>query len=1011
MSQQEKKKWLFDLFLVSVIGGAAILIFPQSAGLWEPWESSVLMSAQRMASSNIAESAFWVPQLGDHLVFRPLAELWSVAAVLHFFPEATPQILRMPVAILGLWLLFLSFITIRSFFGRKSAYYTAIALLTLPMFAFSSKLLHGGIWPAAAIAAPLLHYIWIFNAKSRRALHLYQSIFGFSLLFSFLAGGLIALSAVLLIVLLIILFNKDKSRFLAFSSRFFVLPACVSLALILLVFSSYQSHIRYTLEYRTAVPLLALNENIEAGGLKSIAFRGEQVIGEFNNRGKMPLRNQRFILSRDPERLVTDSRLIFSENEVEARRFNSLMKERFGETSAIPQSAERANRESAFFAALRFFSLNAIDYAHHISQQSAKVAEAKIRFPYNAVFAYPLLREELEAQSPQTQLDESPILSFLTPNQHLIVDEQNIEESDFVRIELGNSFGYVHKSAIVLNDNESKLEFKRWARILHFGLFPWIAFLPLIFALCFAPRRLLEGGTREDKKVAFFQRSLAIWLLTASLLMLCSLSFSNHFVLIVTIPFAMACGLMCGSRHFIHDILRPKSLRLALAMVACSILWISFNEIERYHLRIFEYLLRDPVLKWRENLSLYPQAILVMRFSFIGVMLLSLFGIFTALVRLLQNKQETSAAELDDSSPERDTPHMSAEMPTPKMPSLLALVWRFSFRFLLLPLWHLLRFLRNPAMALCFIACVFAVFSNGFLLAKASRELNDQGIFEQYRSLANAETKLYLLNPEAARPCESYTDCSPGYSCVHKQCSLPNLASTMPKLAKSINEVELAELLASNEKFYLILPKDEFVSWNQRYRSMTTPISRRNFFVLNDIESRLILLANFSSTWKDLNPLNKIVRSTSIGIPNLPPSPLIFSNGIQIVGQTAEEQDGLLKLQVFLKLWRPITEEFQSFVSIHVQDYSRLYHHIPHKTLLPSELWLVEDVVIDSFEIPIEAKLAGKIVKVNYGLFTEHGYIELLDTKEEKKNIVELLDISLQKSEQNAKARWWRFWE
>lgn len=1012
MRYEERKKWFLDLVVVALVGGLVVFAFSYGMALWDPWESSVVMTAQRISQANLSEDAFWVPQFAGHLVFRPLLELWSLAAVLHINSDAPAWLLRLPSGLLGLWLAFVSFVTMRKLFSRKSAYFSLIALLTLPMFVLSAKVLHGGIWTLAALALPLMHFIWMINVQSLRRLHFYQSIFGLSLLFAFLAGGIFALACIALILLSFIAFDTKEQRLSAFCSKFFVVPACISLALILLTFNAYQSHIRYTLEYRIPVPLLTLNQSIEKGGLKSIAMRRDQIIGEFNEKGNIPTRNQRFVLSRDSERLLTDSRLIFSENEVEARRFYEHMKVRFAGQSLPEQTTTKPSRDGAFLATLRFFSFNALDPSNHLKQQTAKIVSGPISFPYNAIFAYPLTKDEINTQSPQSDISQSPVLGLLQAGQSIVINDQNTDSSDFIRVEAGKLHGFVLKRSIVIQETETKLEFKRWTRILQFGLFPWLALLPLIFAVCFAPARLLDGAKlHETKEIRRIQRFLALWIFWGFGILLLSLSYNNHFLLMATIPFAMACGLICASPQFMKDIFKRPWLRVSMAITMCALLIQSLHDIAQQPFRLLEYLLRDPLMKWRESAPEYTPIVLAMGIFFVVIVLLSCFGAFSAIVKKIhKNRPNPLGSFLDEAPEERAEFTPSSEMPTPRMPRAIQLIWQYSLRLLLLPLWHGLRFLRSPAKALCLTACIFSVFCHGLLLPKSSAELSDDWLIEQYHRYAVNSAQIYRLDSASSHPCETYADCSLGYTCSHNKCSLPSLGTYSLRMAKKINEEQLIGLLKQQHKLFVLIPNDEFVRWNQLYRALQFPAARRNLSAFNDTSSRLVLAANFSAPAQDFNPINKILKSTTIGIPNLPPSTLLFGNGLQCVGHTVEQDKNTLKVNVFLKVWKPIKENFQSFLTLNSANNITMKHHTPLSPLLPTKLWLIEDVVIDSYEIPITPEMAGTQYQLKYGLFLAQDYIPLTETPDAQNNDITLQDLVLHYNPLHDTTQWWKPW-
>ena len=110
-----QRRQIVDFILVL---GLSLFVFlfcisQTNMGFWEPWETSTLLVAQRMAQFNILESSFWVPQLGDAFVSQPLLQLWSLALLLHVHPEPDAFLLRLPGALVGVLLVLLSFVAMR----------------------------------------------------------------------------------------------------------------------------------------------------------------------------------------------------------------------------------------------------------------------------------------------------------------------------------------------------------------------------------------------------------------------------------------------------------------------------------------------------------------------------------------------------------------------------------------------------------------------------------------------------------------------------------------------------------------------------------------------------------------------------------------------------------------------------------------------------------------------------------------------------------------------------------
>ena len=147
------RRSIVDTVLVLGISAFVFILTVSHNGMnfWEPWETSTLLAAQRMAQSSILESSFWIPQVDNVFVAQPLLQLWFLSLSSHIFSEIDPFWIRLPGALAGIFIVCLSFFAVRQVSTRRAAWMTVIALLTMPMFVLSGKLIHGDIWLIVAV--------------------------------------------------------------------------------------------------------------------------------------------------------------------------------------------------------------------------------------------------------------------------------------------------------------------------------------------------------------------------------------------------------------------------------------------------------------------------------------------------------------------------------------------------------------------------------------------------------------------------------------------------------------------------------------------------------------------------------------------------------------------------------------------------------------------------------------------------------------------------------------------
>ena len=353
------RRQILDIFLVIVIASVVFLlrISETDAGLWEPWETATILVARQISQSGMLESTFWVPQLDGELVAQPYLHLWSLSWLLHSTPDPSVFMLRLPSAIAGIFLTVLFFGAMRMATSSRTAWVSTLVLLTIPMFVFGGKLLHGDIWLILAISLPCLLYIMSIYATTRRMQRTMISISGLSLTISFLSGGLFALGVLAVIAAAFFILTKKHPQrtdiFWPLGTRYFLLPLYLSFVVSATVFGIYMTHARYALEHRDLISLPELNVALDEDRVSSLEQRGVQIIGMYRSTGFE--KDKPFVLVESKENLNTNSEEIFNLNENEHRSFENYVSWRFGKLNNLNGLASVPPMGDALSVTLKFF--------------------------------------------------------------------------------------------------------------------------------------------------------------------------------------------------------------------------------------------------------------------------------------------------------------------------------------------------------------------------------------------------------------------------------------------------------------------------------------------------------------------------------------------------------------------------------------------------------------------------------------------------------------------------------
>ena len=112
-------------------------------GVWEPWEAENVAVVDAMR-----DTGMWLrvqtPASGD--TFRSIPDLpfgwWPLAGSISLF-GATEMGLRLPGLLAAVAVLVVLFVTVRRFFGRRTAWLSTIALVCMPLFTYHARFMLG----------------------------------------------------------------------------------------------------------------------------------------------------------------------------------------------------------------------------------------------------------------------------------------------------------------------------------------------------------------------------------------------------------------------------------------------------------------------------------------------------------------------------------------------------------------------------------------------------------------------------------------------------------------------------------------------------------------------------------------------------------------------------------------------------------------------------------------------------------------------------------------------------
>ena len=937
-----------EIIAVLVLACIAILTYlVGNAGIWEPWEAATLLLGRQLSQTNITESAFWVPVLDGEIAFRPYLQLWLLATAFHFVPDPGAFLLRLPSAIVGIWLVVLTFITMRRATTRFASWASVFILLTLPVFVFGSKLIQGGIWPIFAVSLPLLHYVLAVYANTRREARVFRCFFALSLGLSFLAGGLWALAIVALTLALNLLFSARHPLRVAFTrpfcTRYFLFPLYLVFIVVGIFFGLYMIHVRETLEDRDGITVARLNDAIEAGNVESLEKRNGQIIGRLNINTR---RSAPFVLADSREKYNTQADAILKMDEVEKKRFDKLVSEYFGPLHEAPLTIPM---EDAFRATVRFF-WRYVDHVHEVQNVPlARVRGDVLREnPELAVIRHdstndgfdPFGLESMGYDGGLGIVHPGEIVQVIPNNE--AQNNQN-DPSALVEIRGSRADGYLSQKVLEPIIADTSIEWKDWGRILALGLFPWIALWPLLFVGAFSKQKNLEltrtpfhgEFVQEDEDtcddfVSPFQLLLFAWILVSILALWYGINFNGFHAFSGVIGIAMLFGLALSSRNLWNRLLNDGLLKAIFWIMACIIVYLAIQQLVKAPFYLIQYLLIDPLMSWPRDYTIFENTF----WAYVPIFMVLLLWAFS---HFGENQFEAVCTSI--------RARLSAAQNSDKSSTTLISVPAAGST--------------SGARSTCIIIAA-ALVSAGFIytqyLPTISQELTETALVDHFVSHSGHGEKLYILQHETERMCATYSDCDPGYVCKDAQCQLSTFTTYALSVAQPISRTDLLDLVSPNaaEKAYFIIPHGALYELNQTYRESFRINERQNLIVTDAPSSRLYLLTN-DPEQKSVNPLEKIILDK---VPqDTTPKQIHISSNLDLdafrIERFSWEPNGKIDLTLFYHVLAASQSPVLLQFSVEWTGHKSVSEHPLDKLPYPSPSWLEGDIIADTISIPL----------------------------------------------------------
>ncbi len=973
-----KKRQLLDFFLLLIVSSLVFLggISQSSVGLWEPWETSTLLTAKQMAQSSIAEPSFWVPELNETLVAQPYLQLWSLALILHLFPDPDAFMLRLPAGCIGIFLTLLTFLTVRFAASRRAAWISSLVLLTLPMFVLGGKLIHGGIWLVFAVSLPNLFYLLASYASTQRMHRVMLSLTALSTAVSFVAGGLFALAILLVEVLLFLLLiwrhPHKKYMIEPLKTRYFIFPLYFAFIFNVFLFGNYTTNVRYSLEHRIPMTLSEINDALDEDRVVTIERRQEQIIGSCRFISANPPYHEEqrpFVLVQSEDNNNSDASQIFESNDTERRTFENFLMWRFQKQYPSKAAQNVPPFDGALTAALKFFWYHSNSIATLSAQKLARVKDTALESSadltiHSTDVVSSSISEVLALDGvsfeTQTQLDPGTLVRVVSLE----------DDSEWAEIETGNGIhGFVKRESLDMLDSVSSVNFHSWIDVLLYGLLPWGFFFPVLIICMFIARKTLpvsvspfrgeyqlfsEDETAEMRSPA--QNLLISWTAVSIIALFVGTNHNNHVFFAGLIPIAIFFGFALASSQFWYRVRQSLEARLIYIVVAWGCMGLAIYNLYGEPFRLVRYLLTDPLMHWGKDTATVDAWTIFYIIAFIILTVISVSGI----VEIIQSRVITLLEK--HKKPGENTQNSSASFNRVTRESAEPMPYA-------------------PVIALLLVAALTSLNIYYAYIPRVSDEFTETALIQQYFELAEESEPIYLLTGENEQLCQTYRDCEPGYVCQNSHCQISTFSSYSLSVAHPISRDEMLRAIDpqhDNSPAFFVIPKDAIYGLNQRYRQMFDPQPRQNLNVIDAPSSRLYMIANHKIR-TSINPLDDIIISELPEDATPIPTPIVLDDHLTIEGFRIDSLDftysNTLTMTIFYRVQQTYDYDETLNVNLELSGRKRSFKHSLLARKYDDRLFLPGDLIADSmkFEVHMMPNHGNLDVNISTENSSEHS--------------------------------------
>lgn len=848
------RRSVVDTVLVLGVSAFVFILTVSHNGMkfWEPWETSTLLAAQRMAQSSVLESSFWIPQVDNVFVAQPLLQLWFLALATHISSEIDPFWIRLPGALAGIFVVFLSFFAVRQVSTRRAAWMTVAALLTMPMFVLSGKLIHGDIWLILAVSTPQLFYLLAFYATTRR-MHRTMLVFtGLSCVFSFLAGGLFALAILALSGALFLLAMRRHPQRQAFlkplGCRYFIVSIFLAFVAIGGIFGTFVTQSRYALERRSPMTLAEINNALDNDNVVAIERRNQQIIGTVKSSSAttVPPTQTPFILVESHSNLNTNANEIFAQSESDRKTFINNLMWRFQKQTPIRAEKAIPDLAGSFENALRFFWFHTNSSYKHNELPLVRTTETAQVFADTDDLIAANTSNADKINILQSGILPTPTFRAAKGALLRILNDDKI--SPWIEVQNGAyERGYVMRSSVEPTASTQKIRWFSWIDILLYGLMPWACFCPIAIACLFASHKKLAisnapfiGEFVREKNDASnahsaLQKLLLCWLLADLVALFVGVNQCNRVIFAGIVPTAILFGIAISAQTFWRTVRNCLEARVLLIVFAWGTLFFAMYSLNDEPYRIVRYLLTDPLMHWGQKFSL-PTEFIVYAVLFACLVPVA----FSGFAETIQNRLTSLRDQFK--RPKREFRSSSSAT--------------------------LMRVSREEATPMPYAAAItftlIAVISSAYIyhtyLPAITENLTEEALVQRYFELANKSEPVYLLSGENHQLCLSYRDCDPGYVCESSRCRISTFSSYSLGVAKPISRHNMLQALnpkTPRQNAFYIIPQDALFDINITYRHMFAPGTRKNLPIIDAPSSRLYLVGEAENA-PSSNPMDDL---------------------------------------------------------------------------------------------------------------------------------------------------------